>query len=191
VTSEVDDEEEAKDHADREDNILNKDSIDANTKEGLEDFLNKIKQAIDNLNGKRDLLDGDLGLLVLTILEVGNNTHAIHGESSKKSKECNPADKAKDSEIVADKENKEDIDGTENSKGLHEILPHEDLLELLEELALLEGLSDHLAGAFARARGSGSRLFSLGLFCCGLFSGLFFLDGSFNGCGFTFFRHLD
>jgi len=186
VTSKVDEEEEAKDHAKREGNVTDEDSIDTDTEESLDNITDKLEEAIDVFarDGEVDL--GKLALSRLT-LEVSNDVHDIVADTSKKSEESNPADKTKNGELVAKKKNEEDIDNNEASKSDHEIVPHEDLLSLGEEGAVSEGLSDHLAWALTRA--GRSRSSSLGGFLLLL---LFFGRSGLLGSGFLslyfFFR---
>jgi len=201
VTSKIDEDKEGTKHAKRENDVLNKDSIDADLKESNKDGLDKIEETVDVLGGELNLVLGNHGFRSFLLLEVSNNTHDISAKSSKGGEESNPADEAKDGEVVAKKKNKEDIDSAEDSKGLDEIIPKEDFLHLTEERTLLEGLADHLARALTRAGRSGLLLF-LGSFLllggflllrgflngCGLFYGLFFFNGC--GCRFTFFRHV-
>jgi len=189
VASEVDEDEEATNHAKREDDVIHKDSIDADTKEGLKKRLDKIKETIDVLLRERDVLALKVGLGLLT-LEVSDDAHDIEAEASKKKEESNPADEAKDGEVVAKKKNEENVDGAEDDKRLDEILPKENLLHIVEELALLERLADHLARALTRARGSRSGLL---LLLCRLLRCRFLrcrLCCRFlNRCGFSLFRH--
>jgi hypothetical protein len=188
VTSEVDDEEEAKDHAKRERNRADEDSVDTNSKEGLDNSGNKLEETVDVFTRELKVLVGELALGILT-LEVGDDMHDIEDKSSKKGKEEDPADETDDGEIVAEKNEEEGVNNAENKKRLHEILPHEDLLGLAKEFALLEGLADHVARAATRAR-RGSRLGLLlsRSFFLGFFSGGGFLDRS-SGLFNLFFRH--
>jgi len=191
VASEVDEEEETEDHAKREGDGAEKDSIDADTKEGLDNTRNKVEEAIDVFTRDGELLASKLTLSLLT-LEEGDDAHDIEADGSKKSEEEDPADETDNGEVVADKKDEEDVDDAESKKGLHEVSPHEDLLGLAEEFALLEGLADHVARALARAgRGSSLRGFLLGFLSSGLFSGCrLFCCRLFNGCGFlNFVRH--
>jgi len=196
VTSEVDEEEEAEDHADGEGNATEEDSIDANTKEGLDNITDKLEEAIDVLTGERDVLVSKVALGFLT-LEEGNDVHDIENKSGKKSEESDPADETDDGEVVADEEDEEDVDNNEASKRWHEVVPHEDLLGLGEEWALLEGLGDLLPWALTRAGRCSLRGLFLGLFLGFLSSRSFFLLGflngflrlSFRGDFRVFFRH--
>jgi len=188
VASEVDEEEEAEDHAKREGDGPHKDSIDADTEEGLDNGRNKLEETVDLLSRDGDVLVSKLRRSLLT-LEVLDNTETVEDEASEESEEGNPADEAKDGEVVAEEDNEEDIDDAEDQKGGHEIVPHEDLLSLAEELALLEGLADHVAGALARAGGGLGGLL-LGSFF--LLRGLLNRCRLLNRCGFVnlLFRHL-
>jgi len=193
VASKVDDEEEAKEHAQREHDVPDKDGIDGDGDEDLDERLDKIEEAVDVLGGDLEVLIGKVGLGVLVTLEVGNDAHDIEAKASDGGEESDPAEEAKNSELVADEDKEENVDGAEDSKRRHEVLPHEDLLHLTKELALLEGLADHLARALTRARrGSLGRLLLLllllnGLLGCRLFLLLLFLNGC--GCRLTFLRH--
>jgi len=191
LSSKVDDEEEAEDHAKRERNGAEEDSIDADTKEGLDNTGDETEEAIDVLTRDSEVLVSKLARSFLTLEEL-DDAHDIEADGCKKSKEADPADEADDGEVVAEKEDKEDIDNAEDSKGDHEVVPHEDLLGLAEEFALLEGLADHVARAFTRAgsRGSLGSLLFLGSFLSGLGSGLFFLGFFCRGILNFFFRHL-
>jgi len=196
LASKIDEDEEATEHAKRENDVLYKDSIEADLKEGNEDRLSKIKETIDVLNGEFNLLTSKKRILLLT-LEVSDNTHDIEDKSSDGGEESNPADKTKDGEVVAEKKDEENIDSAEDSEGLDEIIPKEDGLHLTEEFALLEGLADHLARALTRAGGSSLGLLLLsGLLLRSGFLSLGFLLDGFLGLGFFnrglnfFFRHV-
>jgi len=189
VTSEVDEEEEAKDHAKREGNAADKDSIDTDTEESLDNITNKLEEAVDVLTGDGDVLVSKLAGSVLTLEEL-DDTKAVDGDTGKESKEGNPAEETKDGELVGEEDDEENVDNAEDKKRGHQVVPHEDLLSLAEELALLEGLGDHVAGALTTASRGGS----LGSLSRGFLLGSF-LNGCrlFCGCGFLnlfFFRHL-
>jgi len=174
VTSKIDDEEEAKDHANRERNRADENSVDTDSKECLNDITNKLEETIDVFSREFKVLISKLTLALLT-LEVSNDIHDIEAKGSKKKEEEDPANKTKNSELVAKKNDEENVDNTENKKRLHEILPHEDLLGLSEEFALLKRLADHVTRTSTRAR---RRLLGLLLRC------RFFSLGFFNRCRF-------
>jgi len=150
LSRKVDEEEEAKDHTKRERNRADEDSIDTDTEEGLDNISNEFEEAIDVFTRNSELLVSKLAGSFFT-LEEANDVHDIEADTSKKSKEGNPADKTKNGEIVAEKKDEEDIDNAEDCKGDHKILPQEDFLSLAEEFALLERLEDHVTGTFTRA----------------------------------------
>jgi len=184
VASEVDEEEEAEDHADGEGNGADEDSVHTNSKEGLDDRGNKLEETVDVLTRELEVLVGEIALALLA-LEVGDDIHDVEAKGGKKSEEEDPADEADDGELVADEKDEEHVDNAEDKKGLHEIVPHEDLLGLAEEVRLLKGLADHLAGATTRASSSlGLLLLGSFLLSLGLLSGCGFLDG---GCGLILF----
>jgi len=193
VASKVDDEEEAADHTKGEDDVPDKDGVDADSKEDLKDGLDEIEEAVDVLGGDLEVLVSKLGRSVL-VLEVGDDAHDIDAKTSDEKEEGDPAEEAKSGELVADEDKEEDVDGAEDCKRDHEVLPHEDLLHLTEEFALLEGLLDHLPRVLTRGSGGSLLLLSGLLLLRGrsgfLLSGLLLLDDF--GCGFVdlFFRHL-
>jgi len=72
VASEVDEEEEATEHAKREGNVADEDSIDTDTEEGLDEITDELEEAIDVLTRDSKLLVSKLALGFLVLLEVSD-----------------------------------------------------------------------------------------------------------------------
>lgn len=188
----------ARDEADREEDIADKDDVTDEGNESLDDASHELEEALEVLVVLGDVELGELGLLLLALLEVGDDTLDVKDEGGEESKEGHKEDNSQEVVLVAENKSGDDVDNDKGDGRVDEVGPVEDVVDLLEGLDVLEGSLEGLDGALPVKVALAATLALGGLSCrlgCGLRScfglGCGFLDLLLlNGCLNFLFRHV-